>query len=517
MTEMKTKRINIPLNRAEGDLEVYVEVADGVITEAWSSGTMFRGFENMMKGRGALDGLVITPRICGICSLTHLTAAVEALDAITGIRPPDNARLLRNLALMVETVQSDIRHSLLMFMVDFANRNAYADHPLFDEAEKRYTPLAGNTAIETIRETKHLLEIVAIIGGQWPHTSFMVPGGVTSMPGAADLLQCRMIFDHFRSWYERSLLGCSIERWQAVTSVSALNDWLEESPAHRDSEIGFFLRFARQAGLDAIGRGHDRFLSFGGLVLPQQTSVTGKDGRLVPAGYVAGDSFSVFDQGKIREDISHSWYEKEDRPAHPFSGETKPYASGQGGDLYSWIKAPRYDGQAVETGPLAEMIVAGNPLFQDLIQQGGASVMVRQLARLVRPAQFMPVMSIWLDDLVARRNEDFYRKIGGIPDGEGAGLIQAARGALGHWLKIHDEKISHYQVITPSAWNGSPRDAEGTRGAWEEALIGTPIRDETNPVEAGHVVRSFDPCLVCAVHTIRKGKKRGRLHIGFRK
>jgi len=515
MTNKKSKRVNIPLNRAEGDLEVYVEVADGIITEAWSSGTMFRGFENMLKGRGALDGLVITPRICGICSLTHLTAAVEALDAIVGIQPPDNARLLRNLALMVETVQSDLRQAVLMFMVDFANRSAYAKHPLFDEAENRYTPLAGKAAIEVIRETKHLLEIVAIIGGQWPHTSFMVPGGVTSIPGSADLLQCKMIFEHFRKWYERSILGCSIERWQAVTSASALDEWLEESPEHRDSEIGFFLRFARQAGLATIGRGHSRFLSFGGLELPQQTRVTGMDGRLVPAGYVIGQNVSAFDQGKIKEDISHSWYEKKGQPDHPFSGETEPYASGQGGDLYSWIKAPRYDGQAVETGPLAEMLVAETPLFRDLVLRDGVSVLVRELARLIRPVHFMPAMEIWFDELLARRGEAFYHKVDGIPDGEGAGLIQAARGALGHWLKVHDEKISHYQVITPSAWNGSPRDAEGTRGAWEEALIGTPVRDETNPVEAGHVIRSFDPCLVCAVHCVRKGIKRGRLHIGF--
>ena len=132
------KGVNLPLNRAEGDLEIRVEIEDGVITEAWSAGTMFRGFEAMMHGRGALDGLVVTPRVCGICSITHLTAAVEALDAITGITPPDNARRLRNLALMVETIQSDVRQAILMFMVDFANREAYHSNPLAEEARDRY-------------------------------------------------------------------------------------------------------------------------------------------------------------------------------------------------------------------------------------------------------------------------------------------------------------------------------------------------------------------------------------------
>ncbi len=515
MTEKKSKRVTLPLNRAEGDLEVYVEITDGIITEAWSAGTMFRGFETMMVGRGALDGLVITPRICGICSLTHLTAAVEALDAITAIAPPDNARRLRNLALMVETIQSDIRHVVLMFMVDFANQQAYGNHPLGDEAVSRYAPLAGRATIEVIRETKRLLEIVAIIGGQWPHTSFMVPGGVTSIPGGADLLQCRLISDHFRSWYERTILGCSIERWQAISSATALDEWLEESPAHRESEVGFFLRFARQAGLDTIGSGHNRFLSFGSLKLPHETSVIGHAGHLIADGYVDGNRIYPFDQHKISEDISHSWYQQQGHPAHPFSGKTSPYASGQGGEIYSWVKAPRYDGEAVETGPLAEMIVGDTPLFQDLVRCNGVSVLVRELARLTRPVHLLPAMATWLDELVLNRSEIFYHRVESVPDGEGAGLIQAARGALGHWVKIHDEKITQYQIITPSAWNGSPRDTAGTRGAWEEALIGTPVRDESNPVEAGHVIRSFDPCLVCAVHTIRKGKRRGSLRIGF--
>ena len=200
---------------------------------------------------------------------------------------------------------------------------------------------------------------------------------------------------------------------------------------------------------------------------------------------------------------------------HPFDGRTKPYASGQSGPLYSWIKAPRYGGESVETGPLAEMVIDGNPLFREMIEQNGPSVMARELARLVRPAGLLAPLSIWLDELLTGREESFYHPVGTIPDGEGAGMIQAARGALGHWVKVEDEKIVHYQIITPSAWNGSPRDGRGGRGAWEEALIGTPVKDTLNPVEAGHVIRSFDPCLVCAVHCLRKGRKAGFLTIGM--
>lgn len=509
------KGINIPLNRAEGDLEIRVEIEDGVITEAWSAGTMFRGFENMMRGRGARDGLVITPRVCGICSLTHLTAAVEALDAIAGITPPDNARRLRNLALMVETIQSDVRQALLMFMVDFANREAYRDHPLGTEALRRYTPLDGSAAIEVIRESKRLLQIVAIIGGQWPHTSFMVPGGVTSIPEVSKILQCRMIHERFCAWYERNILGCSIERWLAIRSVDDLDSWLAESPLHRESEVGFFLRFARRAGLDALGKGSGRFLSYGNFSLPAETGLTGIGGRLIGAGFADGTEVFSFDPEQITEDISHSWYEQVDAPVHPFTGATTPYASGQSSRSYSWVKAPRYGGKVAETGPLAEMIIDGNPLFQDMVKKDGPNVLARELARLIRPAHLLRPMATVITELLENREGAFYHTVTTIPDGEGAGMIQAARGALGHWVQVRDEKITHYQIITPTSWNGSPRDRHGVRGPWEEALIGTPIRDINNPVEAGHVVRSFDPCLVCAVHTLQKGKRKRLVSIGL--
>lgn len=509
------KDINIPLNRAEGDLEINVEIDGGVIVEARSAGTLYRGFEGMMRGRGALDGLVMSPRVCGICSITHLTAAVEALDAIAGVTPPDNARRLRNLALMVETVQSDVRQAILMFMVDFANREAYGDHPLGDEALARYQPLAGRAAVEVIRESKRLVQVMAIIGGQWPHTSFMVPGGVTSIPEISKLLQCRIIVERFCSWYERSVLGCSIERWQAIGTVSDLDAWLDESPAHRDSEVGFFIRFSRQAGLHTLGKGPNRFLSYGNFPLPVDTAVQGASGRMMAAGYAVSATVSPFEAAKITEDVSHSWYEQGAVPVHPFAGKTKPYASGQSGQLYSWVKAPRYGGEVIETGPLAEMVIGGNPLFCDMIERDGPSVLARQLARLVRPAGLLAPMATWLGELVDKRGESFYHSVRSIPDGQGAGMIQAARGALGHWVKIQDEKIVHYQIITPTAWNGSPRDEHGARGAWEEALIGTPVKDIKNPVEAGHVVRSFDPCLVCAVHCLKKGEKRGAMKVGF--
>ncbi|SLM32240.1 Ni,Fe-hydrogenase I large subunit [Desulfamplus magnetovallimortis] len=513
------KGITIPVNRAEGDLEIKIDMTDGVITDAWSSGTMYRGFETMMTGRGALDGLVITPRVCGICSLTHLSAAVNALDIISESTPPDNAIRLRNLSLMAETIQSDMRQSILMFMADFTNSQAYQHHFLFEEATKKYQPLKGTSVMDVVKKTRRLIEIIAIIGGQWPHTSFMVPGGVTSIPDTPKLMQCRLIVEQFRNWYESRVLGCSIERWQDISNLADLYEWLDEKPEHSKSDVGFFLRFAFKAGLDTFGTATENYISFGNLPFPAETTIseilkksktdlydnhTPQSRSLISAGFAKGTTLFPLEPEKIREDISSSWFKPSSSAAHPFEGETIPYASGNSSQRYSWVKAPRYDNLPSETGPLAEMIIDGEPLFHDMIKNKGATTLTRQLARMVRPAKLLPAMTIWLNELMHRRNEPFYTSVKNIPDGQGAGMLQAARGALGHWVKTENQKIAQYQIITPTSWNASPRDSGTVRGPWETALIGTSVKSIENPVEAGHVIRSFDPCMVCAVHTLRK-------------
>ncbi len=495
---------DIPLNRVEGDLEIRVELEGKRIVDAWSSGTLFRGFENFLLGRGALDGLVMTPRVCGICSTTHLMAAAKALDHIAGVTVPDNAIRLRNLTLMVEHCQSDIRQSVLMFLPDFT-APIHEGHPLYGEAVKRYAPLKGERCIDVVRQTKTILEIIAILGGQWPHSSFMVPGGVTYVPPLSELNQCRLILKHWQQWYEARVLGCSLERWRAVQSGADLDAWLAENSDHRDSDTGFFLRFAREAGLQALGRGHGNFLSYGSLEIPRDSRVAadGSGDFLVAAGFVGQDGArQPFDQAQVAEHVAASWYADYPGGLHPFEGQTEPRATGAEGRKYSWSKAPRYLGLPAETGPLAERIVGGDPLFLDLLKKDGPNLVLRQLARLTRQAHQLPAMAAWLDEMIARHGEPYYAAVAPIQEGRGYGLIQAARGALGHWVEIREGRIAHYQIVTPTAWNGSPRDSEGVRGPWEEALVGTVIQDMDNPVEAGHVVRSFDPCLVCTVHRV---------------
>lgn len=505
---MSTEKVKVlPLNRVEGDLEIHIELQDNVVSEVKSVGTMYRGFENLLIGRAPLDGLVITPRICGICSTSHLKAAAKALDMVFEVDVPDDAKRVRNITLMAEQLQNDMRHSFLLFMPDFV-KPVYRELPLYDEAVRRYAPLRGETALHTIRETKKLMEIIAILGGQWPHSSFMVPGGVVSVPGSHDINQCLSLLANFRRWYEGRVLGCTLDRWKKVNSPEALAAWLDEKPEHQNGDLGFFIRYAREAGLEGLGRGYGNFISFGAFELPHYTVVRGLAGgnTFIPSGFFMDGTVSPFEQEKITEDVTYSHLTGHENASHPFEGITKVDAS-PNGKGYTWSKAPRYDGHPAETGPLAEFVMASHPLFAGLMATKGPNVFIRQLARLVRPAIVLQALVCWLQE-IATSNENFYRDYEKRESGRGYGLIQAHRGALGHWVELEDGKISRYQVITPSAWNASPRDASGVRGPWEEALMGTELKDPNHPVEVEHIVRSFDPCLVCCVHMIR-GRRRG--------
>ena len=508
--------IDIPLNRVEGDLELRVEIDDGVCVDAWSSGTLFRGFEAMLTGRAARDGLVLTPRVCGICTTAHLLAAARALDAVAATPVTATGLRVRNAALMVEQIQSDLRQPVLLYASDLGVAAA-ARSPLAAEAERRYRPFEGTSVVETIRATKRLLEIVAILGGQWPHSSFMVPGGVVSSPNVTDVARCRQIVAGYRAFYERRVLGCSLERFASVVDEAALDAWLEERAEHRDGELGFFVRHGRALGLDEVGRGHGNFVSFGGLEIPARSAVArprGTDTMLFPAAFSSGGVVRPLDQSRISEDVASSWSASHPAPLHPFHGETRPYASGREGKKYSWAKAPRYDGKPAETGPLAEAVLGGDPLLSDLVRRhGGPTALARVVARLLRPTRLLPVLDVWLRELVEDAGPCCPPDVR-VEDGEGAGLIEATRGALGHWVRIERGRIASYQIITPTGWNGSPRDGAGVRGPWEEALVGVRVADPSNPVELGWVVRSFDPCLVCTVHAFEGDGRRGSLRLG---
>lgn len=500
--------IKLELNRVEGDLELQLEIEGHQVIDAWSVGTMYRGFEQILKGRAATDGIVITPRICGICGTAHQYAAVAALETAFNCPIAPNGTRVRNACLMTEEIQSDARHTFFMYTIDFCNP-IYRDQPWYDEALAYFEPFKGWVYREVVQQTKKILEIVAIFGGQWPHSSYMLPGGVVTAPSQRKLIEALTIVDAYQQWYERSILGCSVDRWLAIRSAADLDAWLDESERHHKSPIGLFIRIARALGLEKLGRGAGNMLSFGAYFDPDRWQPPfAERACLLPAGFHDAETGEIapFEPSEVLEHVKHSWFLDYEGGRHPGQGETIPDYQKRG-PKYSWSKAPRYRGHVVEVGPLAEQFVAGDALTRDLFRQSGSCAWLRQFIRLHRPVGSLQRLRQQLMELAGNLSEPFYLAPASTEEGTGAGLLHAARGGLGHWVQIKEGKIDRYQIIAPTTWNASPRDSDGIRGHWEETLVGTEVRDLDNPVELGHIIRSHDPCLVCTVHVLKTGAR----------
>lgn len=499
--------VNIDLNRVEGDLEIGITLEDGVVVDARTVGTLYRGFEQILVGRTPRDAMVITPRVCGICGTAHLYSAVLALEQAWNLPVPANATRIRNLCLMAEGIQNDLRQTFLFFTPDFCNPR-YSDHPLFDELMAAFEPFKGGLHRETLAMTRRAVEIVAHFGGQWPHSSYMLPGGVVTPPDPRRLLACGAVLDEVRRWFEQRILGAPLDAWMALDSAEALFAWLEgEGPAA--GALGLMTRFARSLDMHRLGEGTPHMLTFGSWCDPERWGPP-YDAHLLPGGFYDGDSggISPLDQGRINEHVRHSWFRPYPGGLHPFEGETVPDFQ-PGSDRYTWAKAPRYGDKVVQTGPLAELLIAGDPLIGSLHAAEGGSAWLRQFARVRRAGVELLRARQMLDEL-ARHMKDLHylapAKAAEV-DGQGYGMVMAARGALGHWVKIKNGVVEKYQIVTPTAWNASPRDSSGDMGHWERSLIGVRVADPDDPVEIGHLIRSHDPCLVCTVHMLGSGRK----------
>jgi uptake hydrogenase large subunit len=507
-----------PLGRVEGDLDVRVTIEDGVVTSAWTEAAMFRGFEIILRGKDPQAGLIVTPRICGICGGSHLYKACYALDTAWSTHVPQNATLIRNIAQACETLQSIPRYFYALFAIDLVNKN-YASSPLYDEAVRRFAPYVGTSYQKGVVLSGKPVEVYAIFGGQWPHSSFMVPGGVMSAPNLSDVTRATAILQHWKDhWLEGQWLGCSIERWLEVKTWDDMLAWVDENESQRNSDCGFFIRYALDIGLDKYGAGVGNYLATGTYFDPslyENPTIDGRNDALIGrSGVYAGGSWHDFDHLRVSEDVTHSFYTG-NRPLHPWEGETNPIDPKDGREQgkYSWAKSPRYDvpdlGRIpLETGPLARRMAAGgpgaaghqddDPLFVDVLGAIGPSVFTRQMARMHEGPKYFQWVMDWLSQIDLHGS--FYTKPVELAAGKGFGATEAARGALADWIVLEDGKIANYQVITPTAWNIGPRDSDQTLGPIEQALVGTPIVDIEDPVELGHVARSFDSCLVCTVH-----------------
>ncbi|NOK80949.1 MAG: cytochrome-c3 hydrogenase [Chloroflexi bacterium AL-W] len=522
-----------PLGRVEGDLDVKVVVENGTVVDAWTEAGMFRGFEIILKGKDPQAGLIVTPRICGICGGSHLYKSAYALDVAWRTEMPHNATLVRNIAQACETLQSIPRWFYALFAHDLVNKN-YAKAEFYEEAVRRFAPFVGTGYEKGVTLSGKPVEVYAIFGGQWPHSSFMIPGGVMCGPTLSDVTRAIAILEYWKDeWLEKEWLGCSIDRWMENKTWKDVLAWLDENESHYNSDCGFFIRYCMDVGLDKIGAGVGAYLAMGTYFEPElytHPTIEGRNTALISrSGIYDGSGFHDFDQALVSEDHTYSFF-RGSGTLHPFDGVTDALdpAEGRKQGKYTWAKAPRYNipGRGVlplEAGPLARQVMAGqegaaahqdyDPLFLDAINTIGPSVMVRVMARMHEAPKFFKRVRQWIDTIDL--HEKFYVKPTEYAEGQGFGATEAARGSLADWIKIKDGKIENYQVVTPTAWNIGPRDHNQILGPVEQAFVGLPLTDLEEPIELAHVARSFDSCLVCTVHAYDKktGKELTRFQV----
>jgi hydrogenase large subunit len=480
-----TRKILGPFNRIEGDLEVQVEVEQGTITKAWVNTPLFRGFEQMLHGKVPQDALVYTPRICGICSVSQSVAAAQALAAAQGLTPCSNGTLATNIILAAENLADHLTHFYLFFMPDFA-RDSYRDKPWFNDINTRFKAQTGTAAKQVLPARSTFLHLTGILAGKWPHSLALQPGGTTRPVEAQEKIRILTTLGTFRAFLQDVVFGGELEQLTALSTEDDLQAWVQN---HAAADFSKFIMLSDDLALDKIGNASDNFMSFGAY---QHTDSE----HLFKAG-TWQQKFLSLDPDDIKEDITHSWLNSQSEAKHPFQGSTIVDTNQENG--YSWCKAPRLNEQVIEVGAIARQMVDGHPLVRHLVASSGGNVRTRVIARLLELALVVPAMEDWARQLKPKAP---FCLPTDIPDeSQGAGMVEAARGSLGHWVRVKNGRILNYQIIAPTTWNFSPRDANDNPGALEQALQNTYVgEDENASVIIQHIIRSFDPCMVCTVH-----------------
>jgi hydrogenase large subunit len=462
---LPTKIIS-PITRLNGFWRLDVNIENRQVVDAYSSGIFFRGIEKILQGRDPRDAGYLTERICGICSTAHAMASSLTLEDAFKITPPRNGIIIRNLIFGADLLQNHLRHFYFLTIPDFARG---PDRPPFvpryevgyrlskAQSEKIY-----DNYMESIHMSRAAHDMVTIFGGKIPHNHGTLVGGATVPPTGDNIRMFLSLLYRVRSFIDNSLMA------DVETLSKAYSDYYD------------------------IGVSTKNMMSFG--MFPD--SDKNNSFYFKPGVLIDGQKEKLKTKA-INEHVKYSWYE-ESTPLSPEKGETQPDTNKPG--AYSWAKAPRYNGLSMEGGPLARLTISGN-------YNRGYGTMDRIAARALEAKIVAKQMEKWCQDLEI--GKPIYTPFEVPSDAEGVGMVEAMRGGLGHWMRVRAGRISHYQIITPSAWNCSPRDDQGKRGPIEEALVGTPIEDFDQPIEVGRVARSFDPCLACAIHMIDgKGREK---------
>ncbi len=442
-----------PITRISGFLEIQAEVDDNVIVNVKSAGMLFRGFEKMLKGRAPMDAIYFTQRICGICSSAHAVASALALEDAMDLSICQNDNYLRDIIHGMEFIQNHLRHFYQLSMPSFvrikslelADNPYYSDYRLPEEInsqlEKHY--------IQSIEFSRLAHEALAIFGGKAPHNHGIFLGGVTSIVDSYQLAKLKTIIDRILSFVSNVML----------------------------EDVGIIARYYPE--YFKMGISYPDFMSFGIFNNYEEKELT-----FVKAGVMRDGILEPLEPGDITEHIRYAWFKMEqDAKEVDISKE----------EAYSFITAPRYRGVPMEVGPLARLIISGD-------YNAGHSCMDRYIARVLETDLMLRLMKKIAERIEILPNT---QKPYTIPqEAYGAGLVDTTRGALGHWVQIKKQVHEHYNIITPSMWNMSPRDSQGNLGVLEMALLGTQINNIKEPVEVGRIVRSFDPCISCATHML---------------
>ncbi len=580
---MAKKIVVDPITRIEGHLRIEAKVEDGVITDAWSVGTMWRGIEKILQGRDPRDAWYWTQRFCGVCTTVHSVASIRAVEDALGMTVPLNAELIRNIIMGIQNVQDHVIHFYHLHALDWVDvvsalsadpaatsklaqsisdwpkssatyfkgiqdrvaafvntgrlgpfANAYWGHPAY-----KLPPEANLMGVahylEALDWQREVIKIHAILGSKNPHPQTFLVGGMSIPvdPNAQNALNADKIA------FIKELLV------QAKTFVEKvyIPDLLAVAP--------FYLDWA------GIGGGVQNYLSFGDFPTRESRDWLGKNLWLKP-GFVKKGEFPTVGAPaleKVSEYVTHSWYSYSQGDAKgllPFDGETEPNYTGPKPPYpeqtvsdhdakYSWVKSPRYEDTPYEVGPLARMVVgyangqeevkgavdfALGALSKAAGKQIGAGALFSTLGRTAARGLDCLIMAqknvAWVDMLAENmgrgdlqiHDNSKWDKSAWPKERQGVGFHEAPRGMLSHWIRIKDGEIANYQAVVPSTWNAGPRDPQGQRGPYEEALIGTPVADPEKPLEILRTIHSFDPCLACAVHVLdAKGNEITRVKV----
>ena len=554
-----TRIVVDPVTRIEGHLRIEAVVENGVITDAFSAGTMVRGLEKILMGRDPRDAWAITERVCGVCTTVHALASVRAVENALGITIPPTAEIIRSIMMTTQYVQDHVIHFYHLHALDWVDIvNALkADPKKAAEIAATFSKWDKNTPTY-IAEVQDKIKAFAASGlgifanGYWGHPAYKLPPEVNLIAVAhyldalswqKEICKIHTVFGG-KNPHPNYLVGgvpCSIN----MNEVAAINSErlnlvkrLIDQADEFVSEVyipdllavaGFYKDWA------GYGGGLSNYLSYGEFPTKGYNQ---PDSFKYPRGVILNRDLSVVhpvnatDSQEIQEYIAHSWYtyDKGDSEGlHPWAGETQikytgpkpPFETLAGFDKYSFLKTPRWKEQPMEVGPLARLLVAfasGRTDVQDLVKDTlgklgvGVPALFSTLGRTAARGLDAALAMKWLKEYydllmvqvkineVSTFNGEFWEPKSWPKDAEGVGLTEAPRGALAHWIKIHNGAIENYQLVVPTTWNGSPRDAKGQRSSFEQALIGTPVAKIDEPVEILRTIHSFDPCLACAVH-----------------